>query len=150
MLRNLVEPPINSNSVHHFDSRFIQLSPLDSLNKVKDKDGKFLSYSSDVSVLLDQKALSRELSDEQVLNLLKKMRTPDKSSSLQALYNNMSDEQLMKYIKPRHVQSAGELIEWSKYLNSQFEKLEKEVKDSKDKSSKKKKISDYIDKLISV
>lgn len=41
----------------------------------------------------------------------------------------MTDEQLMSYIKSRHIQSASELSSWFNYLNSQYDINLKSLRD---------------------
>lgn len=48
-------------------------------------------------------------------------RNYPQSSSISDAISKMSDDEIMSSIKPRNIQCYSELIEWSKYLNSQIE-----------------------------
>ena len=50
-----------------------------------------------------------------------------KSNSLEELRKQCSDEDLMRMIKSKHLQSPAEILSWCRYLNENVESFNSEV-----------------------
>lgn len=76
---------------------------------------KSVSYCSDISVLLQQKALENRLGVTQVREILNSLGSGSTNPINDAL-QKMSDSDLMSFIKPRALQSPSELRAWHQAL----------------------------------
>ena len=94
-----------------------------------------VSYRTDIYMLFNQQRLDR-MTLSQLSNYLDN-QTP--TSGLSQLRSKMNDEQLHQFIKSRYIQSPSELMAWSEYLSSEFERgvadAKQQIKDSKDNES---------------
>lgn len=80
--------------------------------------GDCLVVTSDVYDLFNQQRISN-LGADVVRDFI--ARNYPVSSQVSDAISKMSDEEIMASIKPRNIQSYSELMDWSKYLNSQIE-----------------------------
>ena len=83
-----------------------------------------VAYRTDIYMLFNQQRLDR-MTLSQFSDYLDN-QTP--TSGLSELRNNMSDNQLHQFIKSRYIQSPSELMAWSEYLSSEYEKIFADVK----------------------
>lgn len=91
--------------------------------------GEFIyGYADDIELLLMQKGFEN-LNSIEYSSFLKEIESNITSYSA-PMRPKMSDEQLMKYIKSRHVQSSSELQSWFNYLNSQYDINLKSLRDA--------------------
>lgn len=93
-------------------SNFVEDSPISDFFFEKDTFG-CVTFCSDYSVIFDQKAIS-ELSPAVVRQYLSTLVPVSSPYS-----NSMSDSDLLKYCKSRHIQSLSELKDWVNYLESE-------------------------------
>lgn len=77
-----------------------------------------VSYRTDIYMLFNQQRLDR-MTLSQLTDYLDN-QTP--TNGLSQLRSKMKDEQLHQFIKSRYIQSPSELMAWSEYLSSEFEK----------------------------
>ena len=91
-----------------------------------------VSYRTDIYMLFNQQRLDR-MTLSQLSDYLDN-QTP--TSGLSQLRSKMKDEQLHQFIKSRYIQSPSELMAWSEYLSSEFERgvadAQKQIEDSHD------------------
>lgn len=91
-----------------------------------------VSYRTDIYMLFNQQRLDR-MTLSQLTDYLDN-QTP--TSGLSQLRSKMNDEQLHQFIKSRYIQSPSELMAWSEYLSSEFERgvadAQKQIDDSQD------------------
>lgn len=90
---------------------------IEGLNVIEeiDSDGnKGYRIISDISLIFDQKRLN-SLSSDSVRAWLNTLQGGTSEPALSGL----SDQQLMQYVKSRHIQSPSDLKAWSDYLISQ-------------------------------
>lgn len=91
-----------------------------------------VSYRTDIYMLFNQQRLDR-MTLSQLTDYLDN-QTP--TSGMSQLRSKMKDEQLHQFIKSRYIQSPSELMAWSEYLSSEFERgvadAQKQIKDSHD------------------
>ncbi len=80
--------------------------------------GDCLVVTSDVYDLFNQQRISN-LGADVVRDFI--ARNYPVSSQVSDAISKMSDDDIMASIKPRNIQSYSELMEWSKYLNTQIE-----------------------------
>jgi hypothetical protein len=80
---------------------------------------------SDVSMLLHAADLAKKYGQNFVQSMID-LRRP-KSSSIQELMDEMSDDQILDTVKSRHLQSPSERIAWSEYLMDQARSAEQEA-----------------------
>lgn len=90
-----------------------------------------VAYRTDIYMLFNQQRLDR-MTLSQFSDYLDN-QTP--TLGLSELRNKMSDSQLHQFIKSRYIQSPSELMAWSEYLSSEFEKgvsdVKKQINDNK-------------------
>lgn len=80
--------------------------------------GDCLVVTSDVYDLFNQQRISN-LGADVVRDFI--ARNYPVSSQVSDAISKLSDDEIMTSIKPRNIQSYSELMEWSKYLNTQIE-----------------------------
>ena len=83
-------------------------------------------YHNPLYVLLNQKRL--EQLGEMGLNDWINQFKLQKSSALDELRKQCSDADLLSTLKSRHLQSPAELLAWSRYMSSNLDKFNNEVK----------------------
>ena len=90
-----------------------------------------VAYRTDIYMLFNQQRLDR-MTLSQFSDYLDN-QTP--TSGLSELRDKMSDSQLHQFIKSRYIQSPSELMAWSEYLSSEFERgfadFKKQINDNK-------------------
>lgn len=90
-------------------------------------------WRSDVSMLFHAEESIKKLGPEGFRYLSESRRT--KTSSVQEMYDQMSDDDLLATIKSRHLQSPSELLAWSEQLNELASELESSaIVESEDES----------------
>ena len=72
-------------------------------------------YGNDIALILNQKRLDR-MSLQGFSDYLNQAQVGD--DPLKNIRSRMSDDQLLKFIKSRYIQSASELKSWYSYLHS--------------------------------
>lgn len=94
----------------------------------KNSDGsvKSVYYSSDISLLFNQKRLENTLGRDGLKKFFDDMAA--RSPALTSLRQKISDEDLAAMCKSRYLQSASEILSWSNYLNENYQHLMDVVK----------------------
>ena len=105
-------------------SKFREVSPVESFYVREEKypDGSTVKrVINDIYMLFNQQRLDRMTT----ANLLQWLEnTSTYNDGLRSLRSKLSDAQLMSFIKSRYIQSPGELLAYSKYLEAQAKSLE--------------------------
>ncbi len=78
--------------------------------------GKAVRFRNDIYLVLNQKRLDR-MTQAQLSEWLNHDQT---GQSFSELRQNLTDEQLHRFIKSRYIQSPSELRAWQQYLETQF------------------------------
>lgn len=86
-----------------------------------------VKYISDVYLLLNQKRLDKMTLDifSQHLDSISSLSHSD---GLSELRKNVSDSDLLRFVKSRYIQSTSELQAWASYLTSQAASLGQDIK----------------------
>lgn len=116
---------------YHFDrkagvtvSKFFERGVLDSFRCKKVKCTQTAEpvtfIHDDVSLLLEFEK-KKTLSPESLSSIVESMNVSGNSSQLDSLRSKLSDEQLVAFVKSRHIQSASEMLAWCRYLNNMAE-----------------------------
>lgn len=94
----------------------------------KNSDGsvKSVHYSSDISLLFNQKRLENSLGRDGLKKFFDDMAA--RSPALTSLRQKISDDDLAAMCKSRYLQSASEILSWSNYLNENYKSLLDSVK----------------------
>ena len=94
----------------------------------KNSDGsvKSVHYSSDISLLFNQKRLENSLGRDGLKKFFDDMAA--RSPALTSLRQKISDDDLAAMCKSRYLQSASEILSWSNYLNENYQHLMDVVK----------------------
>ncbi|WGL30901.1 internal scaffolding protein [Dipodfec virus UOA04_Rod_499] len=82
-------------------------------------------WRSDVSMLFHAEESIKKLGPEGFRYLSESRRT--KTSAVQQMYDQMSDDDLLATVKSRHIQSPSELLAWSASLNDIASQLESQA-----------------------
>ena len=111
-------------SFNDVNSRHFEGDPVQGLlcTEIESTNGVIYRHQSDISLLFQQKKLNKS----EHAALANHFATPTKSSYSQG---NYTDEQLLSFIKPRHVQGLAEMKAWSEYLIDKADELESDYKD---------------------
>lgn len=105
-------------------SKFIERGVLDSFRCQK---SKCTETGDDVTFVLDDVALllefekKKKFSPDVIASIVESMSAVGKSSELDSLRSKLSDDELIAFVKSRHIQSASELSAWCNYLNRMTE-----------------------------
>lgn len=93
-----------------------------------DSDGNVcaVSFQSDISLLFNQKRLEDTLGRDGLKKFFDDMAA--RSTPLSELRSKISDDDLAALCKSRYLQSASEILSWSKYLNDNYQSLMESVK----------------------
>lgn len=93
-----------------------------------DSDGNVcaVSLQSDISLLFNQKRLEDTLGRDGLKKFFDDMAA--RSTPLSELRSKISDDDLAALCKSRYLQSASEILSWSKYLNDNYQSLMESVK----------------------
>lgn len=119
---------MKSKNIFHTDLKstiLVSETPVTKLlvdNKIIIDDQEVLFLTSDIDLLLNQTRLDN-LGIDQINSWLSSLS----SSQSSAIKGKFSDDELINLCKSRHIQSAQELLNWSEYLTSQYEKLKLDV-----------------------
>lgn len=103
---------------------FYQPSVIDPLlfREVVSSDGtKEVEFVNDIYLLFDQKRLN-SIGSEAVQTFLNSLNT-NSNSQIQDIRKTFSDDQLISFIKSRHIQSPSELQTWLNYLQDMAKDL---------------------------
>lgn len=94
----------------------------------KNSDGsvKSVHFSSDISLLFNQKRLEDTLGRDGLKKFFDDMSA--RSPALTSLRQKISDDDLAAMCKSRYLQSASEILSWSNYLNENYQHLMDSVK----------------------
>ena len=100
-------------------SNFYQPSLIDNFlfQEVSDGESKSYTLTSDIYMLFNQKRLDK-LTSQALIQHFESMSQKD--SSLASLRSKMTDDQLVRFVKSRYIQSPSELLAWSNYLVSLY------------------------------
>lgn len=85
-----------------------------------------VSLQSDISLLFNQKRLEDTLGRDGLKKFFDDMSA--RSTPLSELRSKISDDDLAALCKSRYLQSASEILSWSKYLNDNYQSLMESVK----------------------
>lgn len=99
-------------------SSFVASSPIDPFLLQEHENpycGRSLRVTSDIYMLFNQQRLDK-LTREALMQHFAEM-TPS-NNALASLRSKITDEQLISIVKSRYIQTPGELLSWSQYLNS--------------------------------
>lgn len=88
--------------------------------------------TSDVSTLLNQKRIDRDLAPA-VNEILSNVRSSDVSDK----FGHLSDEEILSCVKSRYIQAPSELIDWSEYLQSQLGHLSEQAQMAAEEQAQK-------------
>lgn len=102
---------------------------------IDDHGDDTFTYLSDVDLLFNQQRLDR-MSLAALQNKLDDM-TRIQNDGLSELRNNIKDEDLMRFIKSRYIQSPSELRAWCSYLAQEYGTAEAGVRQLIDDAKKK-------------
>lgn len=91
-------------------------------------------WRSDISMLFHAEDTIKKIGPEGYRYLSESRRT--KTSDVQQLYDQMSDEDLLATIKSRHIQSPSELLAWSESLSEIASVLESQAAEVVEDTSK--------------
>lgn len=96
-------------------------SPVESLylEETKTSSGSVFHRSSDVGLLFNQQRLMKTIGIDTVNAWLQGLSSYA-SNAVDSIKSKVSDEDLFKFVKSRHIQSASELLLWSAYLEENF------------------------------
>lgn len=101
---------------------------------------KLRIITSDINYLFNQMRLDNIGLDN--INKWLSSLTPTQS---QSITKNMSDDDILAFVKSRHIQSASELLSWSEFLQRQINSSR--VSDNVDNSSKNETIN-FVDNNV--
>lgn len=109
-----------------------EVTPMDSLlvsscTTPHGKD-KSVKYVNDVYLLLNQKRLDK-MSLDVFSAYLDSIQDISLGDGLSSIRSNLSDADLLKFVKSRYIQSRSELLAWSQYLTSQAAQLGQDIKE---------------------
>ena len=118
-----VESPVRSIRFTDLSvSEFYQPSSIDSFSFVSSKTPgssvESVCITSDISMLLNQKRLDN-LSSQALLQHFSAMA--QSNSSFSEVRSKLGDNELIKFVKSRYIQSPSELMSYSAYLLSEYE-----------------------------
>lgn len=112
-------PSFNNKNSRHFEG-----DPVQGLLcvEIPSTEGVIYRHQSDISLLFQQKKLNKS----EHAALANHFATPTKSAYSDG---NYTDEQLLSFIKPRHVQGLAEMKAWSEYLLAKADELKSDYED---------------------
>lgn len=96
------------------------------VNRNVDGSVASVSFSSDISLLFNQKRLEDTLGRDGLKKFFDDMSA--RSPALSSLRQKISDDDLAAMCKSRYLQSASEILSWSNYLNENYKTLMDVVK----------------------
>lgn len=96
------------------------------VSKYSDGSVKSVHFSSDISLLFNQKRLENSLGRDGLKKFFDDMAA--RSPALTSLRQKISDDDLAAMCKSRYLQSASEILSWSNYLNENYKTLMDTVK----------------------
>lgn len=91
------------------------------LTKQDNGDGTF-SIVSDISLLINERALIDRIGIDNVRRMLNDFNTPQ-GSAFDRWRKGLSDQDLLHMVKPRNIQTPSELNSWFTYLSQKEEHL---------------------------
>lgn len=114
--------PNNLNVAVMRTTEFLQPSPLDEFmfQEVEIDGKKSVTLTSDIYMLFNQQRLDK-LSRERLVDYFNNLSVQQPKFS--ELRSNLTDSQLISFVKSRFIQSPSELMAWSNYLISSQDEL---------------------------
>lgn len=111
-------------------------SPVESLYlrevKISDTE-KYYKRQNDITLLFNQQRIEKTIGVDTINHWLDSLSS-SASSVLDNLRKKVSDSELLKFIKSRHLQSISELLLWSEYIeenvSKELSRAESELKDN--------------------
>lgn len=107
------------------NSQFYTPSNIDSFLFDEQANGSFI-LTSDITMLLNQKRLDRA-SAESILSHFDSLAP--QSDALKELRSKLSDNDLLKMIKSRYIQSPSELLSYSEHMLLEYDQLSREAQE---------------------
>ena len=99
--------------------------------KISDTE-KSYKRQNDITLLFNQQRIEKTIGVDTINHWLESLSS-SASSVLDNLRKKVSDNELLKFIKSRHLQSISELLLWSEYLeenvSKELSRVESELKD---------------------
>lgn len=95
----------------------VVVQPIEELRFLTDEDG-VVHFVSDSNLLMNAERIRNTIGEENYLNIIRSI-SPSKSPYRQ----NYSDEDMIKYMKSRYLQSPAEVKAWMDFLNVTYEQL---------------------------
>lgn len=108
-----------------------EVTPMDSLlvsSCTTPHGDESVKYVNDVYLLLNQKRLDK-MSLDVFSSYLDSIQDISSGDGLSSIRSNLSDADLLKFVKSRYIQSRTELLAWSQYLTSQAAQLGQDIKE---------------------
>lgn len=120
-----------------FDSKYIlnpnnvstprQISPIDqfdtlSISDPNNPNDTVVKYVDDIYMLFNADRLSRVLSPSDLSAYITYLKPSERAG-----FDKLTDEQLIQFIKSRHIQTPSELLTWSEYLLENYESVISEL-----------------------
>lgn len=88
-----------------------------------------VKYQSDIALLFNEERLRKTLGLDTLKKWLEHFNVAVSASSNGIDVSNMTDAQLMSFIKSRYIQQPSELKAWSEYLNTCAEEIVQQYND---------------------
>lgn len=112
---------VTFNHLDNSNSRQPSVIDMFSVQETKDPTDANLplyKFVDDIYMLFNADRLSRLLSPADLASYIKTLQPHQKSG-----LDKLTDDQLISFIKSRHIQSASELLAWSDYLSANYESV---------------------------
>lgn len=124
-----VKPKMRLGNLDHLkDTVLAQPTEVDIMRydiiKKNDKE-RLIIRNSDVTLLFNQERIARELGSD---NLAKFVDRLNASINEKGSKHTFTDDQLLKFVKSRHIQTMSELQAWSEYLTDNAQSLISDLK----------------------
>lgn len=88
-----------------------------------------VKYQSDIALLFNEERLRKTLGLDTLKKWIEHFNVASSASSKGVDISNMTDAQLMSFIKSRYIQQPSELKAWSEYINTCAEELIQDYND---------------------
>lgn len=123
--KNSIKIDFENVALDRGNSVFYTSSNIDSFLFDEQANGSFI-LTSDITMLLNQKRLDRA-SAESILSHFDSLAP--QSDALKELRSKLSDNDLLKMIKSRYIQSPSELLAYSEHMLREYNQLGKEAQE---------------------
>ena len=97
-------------------------------------DGSY-KYESDVCLIFNQLRIANQLGVGTANTFIDKINAAYKAANVKR--PDMTDEQLLKFVKDRNIQTPSEMLAWTEYLMSETQKVADDYKQSVDTAVQK-------------